>query len=56
MASEGIISPLPKSLYPPAYSPDLSAIDQFFTELEVLLRKAGDRQEKPWDERRGLGH
>jgi hypothetical protein len=56
MVSEGIILPLPKSLSPPAYSPDESAIDQFFTEIEVLVRKTGDSQEKPWDERRGLGH
>jgi hypothetical protein len=56
MASEGIILPLPRSLYPPAYSQDLSAIDQFFAKLEALLRKAGDRQEKLWDERRGLRH
>jgi hypothetical protein len=54
MASEGIIPPLPKSLYPPAYSPDMSASDQFLAELEVLLRKAGERQEKPRNEQQGL--
>jgi hypothetical protein len=55
MTSEGIVPLLPKSPHLSAYSPDLSAMDQFFAKLEDLLGKAGDRQETLRDEREVRG-